>query len=131
MMLRKLLDNRLGRAVLEEEARHLPLHELLKDLPDAPVVAAEKARRAAAAAAKPERVTPPPKAVEAPRVDPKPLAPQTPPQDPPWWEEKLGWRSRGLPPPSYDYVDDVRYETIHEYDPLERWLESEADDTGN
>lgn len=62
---------------------------------------------------------------EAAPANPKPPAPQTPPPEPQWWEEKLGWRSRGMPPPSF-YDDGVRYETIHDYDPME-WADEEDD----
>jgi len=81
-----------------------------------------------ATAPPPEPVkTPLPSADAAPR-DPEPSPPRAPPPEPQWWEEKLGWRSRGTPPPSF-YDDGVRYETIHEYDPLERGSEEENYDT--
>jgi len=94
--------------------------------------AASREAPAEVPAAKPKATAPPPEPVKTPRpsaaaapLDPEPSPPRAPPPEPQWWEEKLGWRSRGMPPPHY-YDDGVRYETIHEYDPME-WAEREED----
>lgn len=114
MMLPRHRESRLGRALGKKAASTPTAADMINaaasrtPLPDVP-------------AAKPVVAAPPapriPKAVDNPaeRQSPK-LPPAVAPQ---WWEEMLGWRGRGLQPTSFDYDDGVRYETIHEYDPLE------------
>ena len=137
MTLRKVLDTRLGRAMPKEKARRLTLHELLKDLPEAPVVRAERARREKEAedrakqAARPAdpRATGTPKnppLVRAAAPGPTPEAAPVPSPAPPWFEELLGSRRRGLPE-LHAAADTEHYETLHRYDPIE-WLLNEEND---
>lgn len=100
-----------------------------REAADKAVQAAEDARRIAEEAA---RRPPPPKPVAesqptaeglAPEAKPKPKRqrkrrePGQPKPEKQWWEEKAKWRSRGSA--DYDWEGGVRYECIHEYDPLE------------
>ncbi len=71
--------------------------------------------------AKPVELTPKPAKAAPAKPPPAPAPPLLPQQ---WHEEMLGWRGHGPRPPS-SYDDGVRYETIHEYDPLEHVLEEE------
>jgi hypothetical protein len=120
---------RLGRAIRKTTSGRTTLGELLRGLPEAPVVLAERARRKAeAAAAAGKAALPPQPAVattppaEARPADPPPPAPGMPPPEPKWYEEMCRWRQHEAAD-SYDH--EVRYETIHEYDPLERALEED------
>jgi hypothetical protein len=132
MMLPRHMLGRLRRGDPKTTSRSPTLEELVRGTPDDPMVEALVARwsaeaKAAAAAEQaalppqPAEATPPP--AEARPADPPPPEPGMPTPEPKWWDEMLGWRGRGTPEP-YPY-DDVRYETIHEYDPLERALEEE------
>ena len=115
--------SRLDRAN-ETKTRDKSLADMINET--AATRAKETPRKAAA-----EVVMPPAKPVA---IKPKP-AKVTPVQSPPaqapsllpqqWHEEMLGWRAHGPRPPS-SYDDGVRYETIHEYDPME-WAEREED----
>jgi hypothetical protein len=124
---------RLGRAARKTTSGGTTLEELIRAAPDGPRVQAKWTRREATAAAaaekaallpQPTEATTPP--AEARPAAPPPPAPGMPPAEPRWHEEMLGWRSHGTPPPPQG-EDDVRYETIHEYDPLERALEENYD----
>jgi hypothetical protein len=125
MMLPQTKLRRLDRAEPKEKPWKFNLREALRDLPPAPLVLAERARREAEAAGVTEQAARPPEPAEA--ADPKPSAPPTPPPEPKWYEEKCQWRARDAIDP---YVDDMRYETIHSYDPLEWALGEEEHPDG-
>ncbi len=131
MTLPKPRLRRIDRARTKEKPWKFNLREALLGLPEVPMVLAERARREAEAAGGVEKAPPtsapagpPSTLMETERVAPNPPPPQAPPPEPKWWEEKLGWQSCEMPPPSY-YDDGVRYETFHEYDPLEQALNEE------
>jgi outer membrane biosynthesis protein TonB len=102
-----------------------------REAADKAAQAAEEAKRIAEEAAR--RPRPPKPAVEpqavaedsapAPEAKPKPKRqrkrrePGQPKPEKRWWEEKAKWRSRGAA--DYDWEGGVRYECIHEYDPLD------------
>jgi hypothetical protein len=124
---------RLDRANQTSAPKEPSLWEMVRSLPPSPLAAAELARRAAEAkqaAAPPE----PPVPAEAarptsaePRAEtkrtPVEARPPAPPPEPQWWEEKCRWRPRE----AADWDDDgERYETVHEYDPVE-WALDEPD----
>jgi hypothetical protein len=112
--------SRLDRAN-ETKTREKSLADMINETAD--TRATETPRKATATAAppaEPAEIEPKPAKV-APAKSPSVKSPPPPP--PQWHEEMLGWRSHGTPPPSF-YDDGVRYETIHEYDPME-WAERE------
>jgi hypothetical protein len=116
--------SRLDRAN-ETKTREKSLADMINETAGAP--AKETPRKATAKAvppAEPAKIKPKPAKV-APAKSPSVKSPPPPPAQ--WHEEMLGWRSHGpRPPPFYD--DGVRYETIHEYDPLESaWQASDYD----
>jgi hypothetical protein len=108
-------------ALLVEMLKHHSLASLLKDLP-------------------PLQMTKPPPpttdatdAVPEPKVAVEPAPPKAPPNAPSppqaaqpalWWEEYIGRPKHG---PYGGYDDEVRYETIHEYDPLAEWDDPDND----
>ena len=120
MMLPRHRESRLGRALGKKAASAPTAAEMInaaaarKPLPDAP-------------AAKP--VVPPaprvPQATAEPAERALPKPPPPPPPPPQWWEEMCSWRPRGQADPHVD--ENVRYETIHEYDPIEWALHEDAD----
>jgi hypothetical protein len=75
-----------------------------------------EALKAAAAAA--------PEPASEPAPTPEAAAPEEPPPEKPWWEERAKWRHRGAA--DYDWKGGVRYECIHEYDPLAAWDEEDG-----
>jgi hypothetical protein len=115
--------SRLGRAH-ETKAPGASLADMIN------AAAARPAPPEASAATTTTTAVPKPRVVSA-KAKPKPKPPEcAPPRlppapPPPWHEEMLGWRSHGPRPPS-SYEDGVRYETIHEYDPIE-WAQKEWD----
>lgn len=136
-MIRKTLERRISRSDRKAEPRTPSLLELVRSLPPSYLAQKELDRRAAEAkkaAATPE-ATSATSAAEAvpspaPLAEPAPPLVEGPPPEPPspqvqYWEEKCRWRSRDVADWELD-DDGVRYETIHEYDPME-WRENESD----
>lgn len=129
MMLPRHTLGRLRRGAPKTTSTGPTLEELVRGTDD-PMVEALVAQwsaeaKAAAAAEKaalppqPAEATPPP--AEARPADPPPPEPGMPPPEPRWHDGMCWWRPREA---ADSYDDEVRYETIHEYDPLE-WASRE------